>query len=98
MSETPLNLDLTDLGTIRIFCKQCRASAELPIAPLEADPPERCFHCRSEWFTTDSPQAIALQHLFRALVQLRNVDQAAQYQVQLVVRPDHGPLMSRMSK
>lgn len=97
MSETLLNLDLVDLGTIRIFCTQCHASAELPVAPLEADPPERCFHCRSEWFITGSPQAVALQYLFRALVQLRNGEQSVKCQVQLVVKPDRGP-MTRISK
>lgn len=97
MSETVLNLDLSDFGAIRVICSHCRASAELPVAPLEDDPPERCFHCRAEWFTHGSPQAIALQYLFRALVQLRNSEQPAAYQVQLVVRPDRGPL-SRISK
>lgn len=98
MSETLLNLDLADVGTIRLVCTHCRASAELPVAPLEADPPERCFHCRSEWFAAGSPQAIALQHLFRALVQLRNGDPAVGCQVQLVVRPDRSASPIRIPK
>jgi hypothetical protein len=67
------------------------------VAPLEADPPERCFHCRSEWFSTGSPQATALQFLFQALVQLRERDATPGCRVQLVVRADGGPTMTRMT-
>ncbi|ALA58665.1 hypothetical protein [Nitrospira moscoviensis] len=95
MSETLLNLDLADVGTIRMVCTACRASAELPVAPLEGDLPERCFHCRAEWFLPGSPPAVALQHLFRSLVQLRNRDYLVGIQVQLGVRPDRGALMIR---
>lgn len=97
MSETPLHLDLEDVGAIRMICRQCRASAELPVAPLEGDPPDRCFHCRAEWFVPGSLQAVALQYLFRALVQLRQRDQPASCQVQLVVRPDRGSLAARVT-
>jgi hypothetical protein len=95
VSETLLHLDLGDLGTIRMLCGHCHASAELPVAPLEGDAPERCFHCRTEWFVPGSPQAIALQYLFRSLVQLRSRDQPAGCHVQLVVRPERGSLMTR---
>jgi hypothetical protein len=98
MSERLLNIDLTDLGAVKLVCVQCHASAEFPLAHTQADPPERCFHCRSEWFLPDSPQATALQHLFRALIQLRKVDMATDCHVQLVMRLDRGPSQSRVPK
>jgi hypothetical protein len=98
MSERLLNIDLTDLGAVKLVCVQCHASAEFPLAHPQADPPERCFHCRSEWFVADSPQATALQHLFRALVQLRKPEMATDSHVQLVMRIDRGPSQSRVPK
>jgi hypothetical protein len=96
MSDTLLNIELVDLGAVKIVCAQCHASAEFPVAHLQADPPERCFHCRAEWFLSTSPQATALQHLFRALVQLRSRNPVSECQVQLVMRLDQGPSKARM--
>jgi hypothetical protein len=98
MSERLLSIDLADLGAIKIVCVDCHASAEFPLAHLQADPPERCFHCRGEWFIPNSPQATALQHLFRALVQLRNRDAATDCHVQLVMRLDRGSSQARVPK
>lgn len=99
MSERVLNIELTDLGAVKLVCVQCHASAEFPLAHPQADPPERCFHCRSEWFLPDSPEATALQHLFRALVQLRKAAATADScHVQLVLRLDRGPSQSRVPK
>ncbi len=97
MSETSLCLEFSDLRTVKIVCAHCRAAAELPVAPLEADPPERCFHCRAEWFPMGSPQATALQFLFQAFVQLRQPDVTPGCRVQLVIRADSGPAMTRMT-
>ena len=55
MSDTMLNISLSDLTAIKITCPQCHASAEFPVARLRGDPPERCFHCRGEWFAAESP-------------------------------------------
>src|SRR5689334_22187370 len=62
MSYTSLNIDLADLTAVKITCAQCRASAEFPATRLQGDAPERCFHCRAEWFAPKSPQATALEH------------------------------------
>jgi hypothetical protein len=86
MSNTALNIDLTDLTAVKIICAQCRASAEFPVARLQGDAPERCFHCRTEWFVAKSPQGTALEHLFRALSDLRG-DSATECRVQIVIDP-----------
>ena len=94
MSYTVLNINLADLTAIKITCAQCRASAEFPVARLRGDPPERCFHCRVEWFVAKSSQATALEHLFRALGELRG-DEASGCCVQLVMTQNPGFLHSR---
>jgi hypothetical protein len=86
MSYTLLNIELADLTAVKITCAQCRASAEFPVARLQGDAPERCFHCRAEWFVPKSPQATALEHLFRALGDLRG-DAVTECRVQLVIDP-----------
>jgi hypothetical protein len=98
MSERLLSIDLADLNGIKIVCVHCHATAEFPLAHLHADPPERCFHCRGEWFMPNSPEATALQHLFHALVQLRERDVAGDCHVQLVMRLDRGPSQTRAHK
>jgi hypothetical protein len=95
MSYIVLNINLTDLTAIKITCSQCHASAEFPVARLQGDSPERCFHCRAEWFVTKSQQATALEHLFRALGELRG-DAASECRVQLVISPDPGFPHTRM--
>ena len=45
MSETSLNIEMADLGGVKIVCTHCHASIELPVARLQGDAPERCFHC-----------------------------------------------------
>ena len=95
MSYTVLSINLTDLTAIKITCAQCRASAEFPVARLQGDPPERCFHCRAEWFVGKSPQATALEHLFRALGELRG-DTVSECRVQLVIPQDPGFPHTRM--
>jgi hypothetical protein len=87
MSYTMLNINLTDLTAIKITCPQCHASAEFPVARLQGDPPERCFHCRSEWFVARTPRATALEHLFRALGELRANSEPG-CRVQLVMTED----------
>jgi hypothetical protein len=89
MSYTLLNINLSDLTAVKITCPQCLASAEFPVARLRGDPPERCFHCRSEWFVAKSPQATALEHLFRALGELRG-NGVSGCRVQLVMTQDPG--------
>jgi len=89
MSYIVLNINLTDLTAIKITCSQCHASAEFPVARLQGDSPERCFHCRAEWFVAKSQQATALEHLFRALGELRS-DAASECCVQLVMSQDPG--------
>ena len=69
MSYTLLNIDLADLTAIKITCGQCHASAEFPVARLQSDSPERCFHCRAMWFAAKSPQATALEHLLRVIME-----------------------------
>ena len=86
MSYTLLNIDIADLTAVKITCAQCRASAEFPVARLQGDAPERCFHCRAEWFVAKSPQATALEHLFRALSDLRG-DAVSECRVHLVIDP-----------
>jgi hypothetical protein len=86
MSYTSLNIDLADLTAVKLTCAQCRAAAEFPAARLQGDAPERCFHCRAEWFPPKSPQATALEHLFRALGDLRG-DAIAECRVQFVIDP-----------
>jgi len=87
MSDTMLNISLSELTAIKITCPQCRASAEFPVARLQGDPPERCFHCRAEWFVARSPRTTALEHLFRALGELRaNAESGCR--VQLVLKED----------
>jgi hypothetical protein len=86
MSYTSLNIDLSDLTAVKLTCAQCRASAEFPATRLQGDAPERCFHCRAEWFVPKSPQATALEHLFRALGDLRG-DATAECRVQFVIDP-----------
>ena len=86
MSYTSLNIDLADLTSVKLTCAQCRAAAEFPAARLQGDAPERCFHCRAEWFPPKSPQATALEHLFRALGDLRG-DAVAECRVQFVIDP-----------
>jgi hypothetical protein len=86
MSNTLLNIDLSDLTAIKIICAHCRASGEFPVARLQGDAPERCFHCRAEWFLAKSPQATALEHFFRALGDLRG-DAVTECRVQLVIDP-----------
>jgi len=98
MSETSLNIEMADLGAVKIVCTHCHASIELPVARLQSDAPERCFHCRAEWFAPESPQATALQHLFRALVQLRSREAASGCQVQFVMKTDRGSTKTRMPK
>ena len=90
MSHTLLNIDLADLKAIKVTCAQCHASAEFPVARLQGDPPERCFHCRAEWFLHKSAQATALEHLFRALEELRSRDASIGCQVQFVMTLDPG--------
>ena len=94
MSYTLLNIDLTDLTAIKVTCAQCHASAEFPVARLRGDSPERCFHCRAMWFAAKSPQATALEHLFRALDELRG-DAVPECRVHLVIDP--GPPRARVS-
>ena len=72
MSSVMLNISLSDLTAIKITCPHCHASAEFPVARLQGEPPERCFHCRGEWFVAKSPRTTALEHLFRALGELRD--------------------------
>jgi hypothetical protein len=86
MSYTLLNIDLADLTAIKITCAQCHASAEFPVARLQSDSPERCFHCRATWFPAKSPQATALEHLFRALGELRG-DAVQECRVHFVIDP-----------
>jgi hypothetical protein len=86
MSYTSLNIDLSDLTAVKLTCAQCRASAEFPATRLQGDAPERCFHCRAEWFVPKSPQATALEHLFRALGDLRG-DATTECRVQFVIDP-----------
>jgi hypothetical protein len=85
MSYKLLNINLNDLTAIKITCGHCHASAEFPVARLQGDPPERCFHCRGEWFAVNSPQATALEHLFRALGELRG-SAVSEWRVQLVMK------------
>jgi hypothetical protein len=87
MSYTLRNISLFDLTAIKITCPQCHASAEFPVARLQGDPPDRCFHCRAEWFVAKSPQATALEHLFRALGELRENPESG-CRVQLVINED----------
>lgn len=96
MSHTLLNIELSDLEAIKVTCGQCSASAEFPVARLQGDPPERCFHCRGEWFLSKSPRAIALEHLFRALGELRNRDAATECRVQFVITLDRGSSSPRV--
>jgi hypothetical protein len=96
MSETLLNIDLTDLGGIKIICAQCHAAAEFPVAHLQADPPERCIHCRAEWFVSATPHTTALQHLVRALVLLRGREATSDCRVQLVMKLDRGSAPTRV--
>ena len=95
MSHMRLNISLSDLTAIKITCLQCHASAEFPVARLQGDSPERCFHCRAEWFVAKSPQATALEHLFRALGELRG-DTVSECRVQLVIPQDPGFPHTRM--
>jgi hypothetical protein len=95
MSYTLLNINLTDLTAIKITCSQCRASAEFPVARLQGDSPERCFHCRAEWFVPKSPHATALEHLFRALGELRS-HTTSECRVQLVMTQDPGFTQTRI--
>ena len=95
MSYTLLNINLIDLKAIKITCSQCHASAEFPVARLQGDSPERCFHCRAEWFVAKSSQATALEHLFRALGELRG-DNVSECRVQLVITQDPGFPYTRM--
>ena len=44
MSETSLNIDMTDLGAVKIVCAHCQASIELPVVRMHGEAPERCFH------------------------------------------------------
>jgi hypothetical protein len=97
MSYIVLNINLTDLTAIKITCSQCHASAEFPVARLQGDSPERCFHCRAEWFVAKSQQATALEHLFRALGELRS-DAASECCVQLVMSQDPGFPHTRMPR
>ena len=87
MSYTMLTISLTDLSAIKITCPQCQASADFPVARLQGDPPDRCFHCRSEWFVAGTPRATALEHLFRALGDLRANSESG-CRVQLVMTED----------
>src|SRR5688572_784179 len=87
MSYTLLNIDLVDLTAIKITCAQCHASADFPVARLQGDPPERCFHCRAEWFVSKSPKAMAVEHLFRAIGELRGETESG-CRVQLVMTQD----------
>jgi hypothetical protein len=87
MSYTMRNIGLFDLTAIKITCPQCHASAEFPVARLQGDPPERCFHCRAEWFVAKSPRATALEHLFRALGELRENSESG-CRVHLVINED----------
>jgi hypothetical protein len=96
MSYILLNINLIDLTAIKITCSQCHASAEFPVARLQCESPERCFHCRAEWFVTKSPQATALEHLFRALGELRG-DSVSACRVQLVTPQDPGFPHTRIS-
>ena len=95
MSYTLLNINLDDLIAVKIACGQCHASAEFPVARLQGDPPERCFHCRAEWFAGKSKQATALEYLFRALGELRG-NATSECRVQLVMTQDPGFPRSRM--
>jgi hypothetical protein len=90
MSQMSFNVDMADIVAIKVSCGHCGAAAEFPIAHLETDPPERCFHCRGNWFDEHSTSAVAIQHLFQSFVQLRSEDQHRECQVQIVVRPDAG--------
>lgn len=87
MSCRILTISLSDLTAVKITCPQCHASAEFPVARLRGDPPERCFHCRSEWFVGKSPRATALEHLFRALGELRENSEFG-CRVELVMNED----------
>jgi len=87
MSDMMLNISLSDLSAIKITCPQCRASAEFPVARLQGDPPERCFHCRGEWFVVGNPRTTALEHLFRALGELRGKSESG-CRVVLVIKED----------
>jgi hypothetical protein len=87
MSDTMLNISLFDLAAIKITCPQCHASAEFPVARLQGDPPDRCFHCRAEWFVAKSPRTTALEHLFRALGELRENSESG-CRVQFVMKED----------
>jgi len=98
MSETSLNIDMADLTAVKLVCTHCHASIELPVVRLHSDAPERCFHCRAEWFTAESPQATALLHLFRTLVQLRTREAGSGCQVQFVMKPDRDSSKTRMPK
>ena len=89
MSYTSLNINLADLTAIKITCTQCHASAEFPVARLQGHSPERCFYCRAEWFDGKSPQATALEHLCRALGELRG-DAVSGCRVQCVMTQDPG--------
>jgi hypothetical protein len=95
MSYMLLNIDLTDLRAVKITCSQCHASAEFPVARLQGDSPERCFHCRAEWFVAKTPQATALEHLFRALGELSG-DRVRECRVQFVITQDPGFPHTRM--
>ena len=95
MSYTMLNINLTDLSAIKITCPQCHASADFPVARLQGDPPERCFHCRAEWFVSGTPRATALEHLFRALGELRASSESG-CKVQLVMTEDPRSPRTRM--
>ena len=87
MSDPLLNISLSELTAIKITCPQCHASAEFPVARLQGDPPERCFHCRGEWFVARNPRTTALEHLFRALGELRANSESG-CRVQLVMKED----------
>ena len=87
MSDTMLNISLSDLTAIKITCPQCHASADFPVARLQGDPPERCFHCRAVWFNAKSPRTTALEHLFRALGELRDNSESG-CKVQFVMKED----------
>ena len=95
MSYTMLNINLTDLSAIKITCPQCHASADFPVARLQGDPPERCFHCRAEWFVAGTPRATALEHLFRALGELRASSESG-CKVQFVMTEDPRSPRTRM--
>jgi hypothetical protein len=95
MSHTTMNISLSDLTAIKITCPHCHASAEFPVARLQGDPPDRCFHCRGEWFAAKSPRTTALEHLFRALGELRSNSESG-CRVQLVMKEDSRSSNTRM--